>query len=344
MARLAVEFQVDLLKTLRPEFIVNLAQFLRSHGDHLVRIGSLEMKLHTCMRRIADLEAKARGTHAPEPPLHPWEMTRTIGNREWFELLLQSCDTPAVFGSALPGFPPESLQKMVVGTSNREAISHVWGYYSLIHKRAAKLGNPISSDKRLLDFGVGWGRIYRFFLKDFAPGNLVGVDVDADFVALCKELMPYGNFQHTSGHPPLRFDARSFDFITAYSVFSHLSEAIAGEWINEFARILKPGGLAFLTLLGKRHLDGFLRHYHEAANGDPQMRALTMADCLKIHGDGQYLYAPSGGGGVRTKDVYGWANVERRYVEANWSREFEVSDLVEDPGVCRQNVLVLRRR
>ena len=33
-------------------------------------------------------------------------------------------------------------------------------------------------DSRVLDFGCGWGRVIRFFLKDVAPWNLVGVDID----------------------------------------------------------------------------------------------------------------------------------------------------------------------
>jgi len=335
---------VNLPKALQSDFVAKLAHLLRGNSDQLARISSLELKLHSCSQRIADLESKDRSQGEPLEPFHPWQLTKHLGNREWYRLLLESSETPGVFGRILPGFPREGLQKMVVGTRNQEAITHVWGYYSLIHKTARKLGGPISPEKRLLDFGVGWGRIYRFFLKDFAPGNLVGVDIDADFVTLCRELMPYGSFEHTPGHPPLSFASRSFDFVTAYSVFSHLSEWVAREWVDEFARVVKPSGLLFLTLLGERHLDGFLGNYHEAANEDPRLPELSKADCVRMHKDGVYLYAPSGGGGVRTKDVYGWANVEARYVELNWSRDFELVALVEDPNICRQNVLIMRRR
>jgi SAM-dependent methyltransferase len=334
---------LELSKAIRPEFLVNLAKFLRRHNDHLARIGALELKLQVAMRRIGELESRSQAAGATPATVHPFEVSRTLGNRDWYELLLESCDAgPGNYG--LPGFPPENLQKGTVGASGREAISHVWGYYSLIHEYAAKLEHPITPDKRLLDFGVAWGRIYRFFLKDFAPGNLTGIDIDPAFIALCKELMPYGSFELNQGHPPLSFEDRSFDFVTAYSVFSHLSAEVATAWVDEFARVLRPGGVMFLTVLGEQHLEGFLTNYKAAAKDDPEMPALTIQDCRRMYQEGRYLYSPTGGGGVRTKDIYGWAAIGRKYVEAHWCEKFELIDLVANPRICRQNVLVVRRR
>ena len=32
----------------------------------------------------------------------------------------------------------------------------------------------------LLDFGCGWGRVIRYFLKDVDPGHLMGTDHNAE--------------------------------------------------------------------------------------------------------------------------------------------------------------------
>ena len=51
-----------------------------------------------------------------------------------------------------------------------------------------------------------------------------------------------GNFEQSAVEPPLRFADGSFDIVYAYSVFSHLSERVQLRWVEEFARILRPGG------------------------------------------------------------------------------------------------------
>lgn len=55
--------------------------------------------------------------------------------------------------------------------------------------------------------------------------------------------------------PPTPYVSGSFDLIYALSVFSHLDEPLQRDWLAEFRRLLRPGGLLVLSLLGER-----LRH------------------------------------------------------------------------------------
>ena len=61
--------------------------------------------------------------------------------------------------------------------SGQEALELGFQIYTLFRQlyeeEAAR-----SEETPLLDFGCGWGRVTRFFLKDVAPGNLMGVDID----------------------------------------------------------------------------------------------------------------------------------------------------------------------
>ena len=58
---------------------------------------------------------------------------------------------------------------------------------------------------------------------------------------------PYCRFDRIDPLPPTSFAAGSFDLITAYSVFSHLAEHASLAWVQEFSRLLSPGGIMAVT-------------------------------------------------------------------------------------------------
>ena len=100
---------------------------------------------------------------------------------------------------------------------------------------------------RLLDFGVGWGRVARLFLNETRLENIYGIDVDPAFVEMTARMFRTTNFSVCQPFPPTPRPG-TFDLIVAYSVFSHLSEPGFNAWLDEFARLLRPGGhVAFTT-------------------------------------------------------------------------------------------------
>ena len=68
----------------------------------------------------------------------------------------------------------------------------------------------------VLDFGCGWGRYTRLFLKDTPPDRIVGVDVDPEFVALSAQLLSGVKFSVVTALPPTDLPANHFDLIYAY--------------------------------------------------------------------------------------------------------------------------------
>ena len=59
----------------------------------------------------------------------------------------------------------------------------------------------------------------------------------------CRNNQPVVPVRSVDVFPPASYTGASFDLIYAYSVFSHLSEEAHLRWFEEFARILKPGGI-----------------------------------------------------------------------------------------------------
>lgn len=54
-------------------------------------------------------------------------------------------------------------------------------------------------------------------------------------------------FRAISRRPPLPFADASFDAVYGFSVFTHLSREPQATWVRELGRVLKPGGLVWLT-------------------------------------------------------------------------------------------------
>ncbi|HAT59452.1 MAG TPA: class I SAM-dependent methyltransferase, partial [Opitutae bacterium] len=59
---------------------------------------------------------------------------------------------------------------------------------------------------------------------------------------------------------PTRYRSSSFDFIYAFSVFTHLTHELQTLWMAEMRRLLKPDGLLLITV----HGDHYLNHLSES--------------------------------------------------------------------------------
>src|SRR5262249_21226934 len=109
-----------------------------------------------------------------------------------------------------------------------------------------------------LDFGCGCGRLARYVAELPEIGNLCGVDVDADLVALAAPALPAsGRFATIPPAPPLASADAAFDVVYAISIFTHYTEEEQLAWLDELARILRPGGLLIATTIAPSRVGEF---------------------------------------------------------------------------------------
>jgi len=100
--------------------------------------------------------------------------------------------------------------------------------------------------KRVLEFGVGSGRLLRQFIP--LGWNLYGCDVTPDLVSFSQRVLNgYAQIQLT-GSPPLPYENEFFDFVYAVSVFTHIQMAETPAWVEELRRIVRPGGALIITV------------------------------------------------------------------------------------------------
>lgn len=106
----------------------------------------------------------------------------------------------------------------------------------------------------LLDLGCATGRFIRHADSQSYTGftEVIGCDINRTHVDWVSRHLSSSIkiFQNTS-IPSLPLPDASVDVVTAFSVFTHI-ECFDATWLMELRRILRPGGIAWLTVHGER--------------------------------------------------------------------------------------------
>lgn len=106
-------------------------------------------------------------------------------------------------------------------------------------------------NKRILDWGCGPGRVIRH-LPSVVGNNCeyYGTDYNKESIAWCSENLPEINFNLNPLAAELPYADDFVDVIYGISIFTHLSEQMHFDWYKELYRVLRPGGVMFLTTQG----------------------------------------------------------------------------------------------
>lgn len=193
----------------------------------------------------------------------------------------------------------------------------------------------LSDFRRIVDWGVGCGRIIRHFYEStqilgFNINNnweLLGVDIDPVNIAWCKtnfsefacfDLLPLTGFDIESG---------SVDLVYGISVFTHLSEYEQHRWLSEIKRITRKGSAIVLTT----HGEGIF--YRECSN-----IALPFADKFDFF-DG----IPDAAIGTDRDKYYRASYHSQRYIKEYWSKYFRLISILPQANAFRQDFVVLER-
>jgi glycosyltransferase involved in cell wall biosynthesis/2-polyprenyl-3-methyl-5-hydroxy-6-metoxy-1,4-benzoquinol methylase len=278
---------------------------------------------------------------------HHWIFAH-LDDDVWFSVNTTAYRRFSILRKVLPSMPDDSIQRDFIGSEGDRALQEGFRAYQIICKTSSLYGRPVTQESAILDFGCGWGRILRFFMRDVPTAQLHGVDVMPLAIDLSRQTNPWCKFSLISALPPSGLTERSYDLIYLYSVFSHLSEHAHQRWLTEFHRLLRPGGLLFATTRPRYYIERCERARHGDTMGTNSGTVLSFIGTeawLLRYDQGDYCHSPIGGGGVLSTDFYGETCIPEAYVRRHWADRFDVKDYMHADGEwLLQDLIVAQKR
>jgi SAM-dependent methyltransferase len=248
----------------------------------------------------------------------------------------------------IPGMPEEDVQLAFTGAKGDAVLREGFSAYRLFKHCYEHHVAPIGHCNGILDFGCGWGRIIRFFLKDVEPSRLWGCDPVDAMINICKRDNPWCNFTTINTKPPTPFGDATFELIYGFSVFSHLSEEMHNVVLAELSRILKPGGLLIVTTRRRDFIEHCARMRKrsdlDSIHEGPRSSAsafLNTHEYLSDYDEGRYCFSQLVHEGEWS--YWGEAAIPKDYVLKHWTRNLRFVDYIDDRRRCTQNVIVMKK-
>lgn len=200
--------------------------------------------------------------------------------------------------------------------------------------------------RTFLDFASSSGRVLRHFLAHEPTTTAIGTDIYANYIQWMRKYLPErGLYFQNTAVPHLPMEDASVDVIYGGSIFSHLDE-FEEAWLLELRRILKPGGVAFVTIMSDRVWDGLnpahpvvahltQNEHTSLLNGvaavGPEFFTGKMPDERVVL---RHVYAP-------TMNVHVFLSVP--YIRRRWAQIMSVIDVIPEAHGPHQDGIVLRK-
>jgi len=149
--------------------------------------------------------------------------------------------------------PPPISNINRVGAPNWDSFKIQADHISSSIERHITLRLDDTTDPTVLDFGAGVGRV-ALKLKHTLGLPTHCCDVDESAMIYLRTQLPMTDCRATAYAPPLPYSDDFFDLVYSISIWTHLPIKLQLPWLREIRRILKPGGLAMISVSGAKAL------------------------------------------------------------------------------------------
>jgi len=149
----------------------------------------------------------------------------------------------------LPPMASAEVQKNWTGASGGQLLMQTASFVRQLENNYTRyVGKPLAG-ARILDFGCGYGRIFRMLYYYAYPKDLWGIDAWQKSLDLCKQANLPGNFALSDAVPQtLPVGDRKFDLIFSLSVFTHLSPKATEACLSAIRHHIDDRGLLVATV------------------------------------------------------------------------------------------------
>jgi len=148
--------------------------------------------------------------------------------------------------SLLPPMASDGVQAQWTGSAGAPLLLQSLNFVRACAASYAKIANEDLSEKRILDFGCGYGRFLRLF--SFYSDFVYGLDSWDKSIEQCR-LARFGEKVRLSDSVPSQLPfGGPFDFIFSFSVFTHLSERSSIACLDALRCVVEKGALMMITV------------------------------------------------------------------------------------------------
>jgi SAM-dependent methyltransferase len=262
--------------------------------------------LNYALKQIDDIEKKLDPYGSRADAL---QLLRALGLSDFGELMI-SLPNPLFpkLSSILPQMASDEVQKSWTGNSGLPLLMQTLDFVRSASYNFTKISGRSLDHQRILDFGCGYGRIARLMYYFTSEDRFYGVDPWDRSIQICNDDGLTSNF-YVSEYLPnkLPLPEVRFDFIFAFSVFTHLSQRATAACLKTICGYIEPDGVILITIrpieywdvdinaqslgaieqMKRSHIENgfaFLPHHRDVIDGDITYGDTSMTlDWLQKH-------------------------------------------------------------
>jgi SAM-dependent methyltransferase len=147
--------------------------------------------------------------------------------------------------------PPHLLRRIARSPSVADFTASFPFLRQVVPSYLNQAGFDFAAFHHILDLGCGVGRFLFAFEEELGPHQKMwGCEVHEECARWCRENIDFAQVAHNRIDPPLPYDDQQFDLVYACSVYTHLRLDLQFRWAWEIHRVLRPGGVLFVTMHG----------------------------------------------------------------------------------------------
>jgi len=163
------------------------------------------------------------------------------------------------------------------------------------HRDRYDVYNPVNSivdlkDKKILDFGCGFGNLLISSQGSIDPRNYTGIDVDPLNLKLAKRIFPHANWLFQNLYNPMYnpygsdvLDIKeSYDVIVSYSVFTHMSYKDFLSYTDTLTQKLNQNGTLLISI--------YLQDNTDIISKIKTKRSSLYGSCEELYNNQSVLY------------------------------------------------------
>lgn len=210
--------------------------------------------------------------------------------------------------------PASEVQLNWTGSHDHTLMTQSLSFMKTIVSSYHEITRKPLAQSSVLDFGCGWGRMLRLFTKYVPTDQLYGVDPWDQSIEICRKtnvkahLLLSDYLPRTLPTP----ENQKFDFIFAFSVFTHLSENATKICASTLRNYLSDDGVIAITIRPEEYWNFRLKHIPGSVSNS-EARAL-----IESHKAKGIAFAPHNREKIEGEITYGDTSMTLDYITDNF--------------------------